>query len=197
MLLLLRHGQIKANRQCRWHGSTDSKLTWRGRLQARQTARHLQQNNVKIHKIVSSPLMRCQATAGYVATTYDMPVDTESRISEMSIGEWEGLPFNKLQKEHELFSKLNNDRDYQPPGGESLNQVADRVTAAFIDLDSNYREQNILVVSHGVALAVDLATLVEGSPAYWGNYQFNNCSLTEFHVQPPQVSAFNQHAHLS
>ena len=26
-LLLLRHGQIKANRQRRWHGSTDSALT--------------------------------------------------------------------------------------------------------------------------------------------------------------------------
>ena len=35
-LLLLRHGQIKANRQGRWHGSTDSPLTWRGRRQAAQ-----------------------------------------------------------------------------------------------------------------------------------------------------------------
>ena len=70
------------------------------------------------------------------------------------------------------------------------------MTDAFTDLDKQYAGQNILVVSHGVAMAVGLATLVEGSPAYWGNYQFNNCSLTEFHMQPPRVGAFNQHAHL-
>ena len=40
-LLLLRHGQIKANRQRRWHGSTDSALTLKGRIQAKLTSRAL------------------------------------------------------------------------------------------------------------------------------------------------------------
>ena len=39
-LLLLRHGQIKANRQRRWHGSTDSALTLKGRIQAALTSGH-------------------------------------------------------------------------------------------------------------------------------------------------------------
>mgnify|MGYP002214341358 CR=1 FL=1 len=43
-LLLLRHGQITANRVGRWHGSTDSPLTLRGRWQAWRTGRYLSKN---------------------------------------------------------------------------------------------------------------------------------------------------------
>ena len=43
-LLLLRHGQITANRVGRWHGSTDSPLTLRGRWQAWRTGRYLSEN---------------------------------------------------------------------------------------------------------------------------------------------------------
>ncbi|MFM7119070.1 MAG: phosphoglycerate mutase family protein, partial [Gammaproteobacteria bacterium] len=36
-LLLVRHGQIRANIKGHWHGSTDSPLTWTGHRQARKT----------------------------------------------------------------------------------------------------------------------------------------------------------------
>ncbi len=60
--LLLRHGQIKANRVGRWHGSTDSALTWRGRRQAKRTGKYLSANS-QLDAVYASPMQRCQATA--------------------------------------------------------------------------------------------------------------------------------------
>ena len=61
-LLLLRHGQITANRVGRWHGSTDSPLTLRGRWQAWRTGRYLSKNE-NLAAVYTSPLQRADIPA--------------------------------------------------------------------------------------------------------------------------------------
>ena len=58
--------------------------------------------------------------------------------------------------------------------------------------------QDILVVSHGAALAIALAGLVDGDITKWQNYYFSNCSLTELHLDPkPTLGQLNSSAHLA
>ena len=58
--------------------------------------------------------------------------------------------------------------------------------------------QDILVVSHGAALAIALAGLVDGDITKWQNYYFGNCSLTELHLDPkPTLGQLNSSAHLA
>ncbi len=196
--LLLRHGQIKANVQAQWHGSTDSPLNWRGRRQAKRTAKHLHVHNPQLSAIYASPLLRCQNTAAFTARAFGLEVDTHEGLAEMSIGDWEGMSFKALESDHQLIAQLTADEMFAPPGGESLYQVSQRVTAAFYDIDAQHSTgETILVVSHGVALAVAIAHFLEDSPTKWVNYHFNNCSLTEFILSPaPVILNFNQHAHL-
>jgi probable phosphoglycerate mutase len=195
--LLLRHGQIAANKRGRWHGSTDSKLTWLGRRQAKRTGSYLAMNE-QISAVYSSPLQRCQATADFVTKHLDISINTLPGLAEMSIGEWEDMPFRQLAAEHDFVNRASKDPDFAPPQGESLTVVSERVTAAFREVDEQHgADETVLIVSHGVAMAVALADFLEDSPARWTNYHFDNCSLTEFFLSPePYVEAFNRSAHL-
>ncbi|TNF90147.1 MAG: histidine phosphatase family protein, partial [Gammaproteobacteria bacterium] len=84
-LLLLRHGQIEANRKRLWHGSTDSPLTWRGRRQAKQTARYLAGSHGDLTAIYTSPLHRCVQTARAVEARLDIEATPIPELSEYSI----------------------------------------------------------------------------------------------------------------
>ena len=195
--LLLRHGEIAANRTRRWHGSTDSPLTWRGRRQAKRTGRHLSRNET-LTAIYTSPLQRCHHTATLAGSAHGVPITPLAGLQEMSIGQWEDMPFRDLVEQHDFIERATQNIEFAPPGGESLLQVAQRVSDAFHHIDDQHAEEHtVLVVSHGVAMAVALAVFLHESPSRWMDYHFDNCSLTEFRLSPdPVVYSFNISAHL-
>lgn len=194
-LLLLRHGQIKANKTGHWHGSTDSALTFRGRRQAKRTGRYLKQ--FKLAGVYASPLQRCRHTAELATAHTDLDVEPLPDLQEMHIGDWEGLSFKALQEEHGLFQSLQ-DPDFRPPGGESLNDVAARVCRGIEAVSTRHEaDDTVLIVSHGVAMGTALAQFLDQRAERWRDYHFDNCSLTEILVSPePLVLSFNQTFHL-
>jgi broad specificity phosphatase PhoE len=55
----------------------------------------------------------------------------------------------------------------------------------------------IVVVSHGAALAIALAALLDADANHWTNYQIDNCSVTELLLEPePLIAGFNNTEHL-
>jgi len=199
-ILLLRHGQIRANVEGRWHGSTDSPLTWRGRRQANRTGRHLAASESKPTHIYSSPLERCRHTAQQIANQLDINPEIEDNLREYCIGEWEGMRFSDLAENHNFVKRAIEDPDYAPPGGESLAVVAQRMKAAIASIHERHDHEpdaRLLVVGHGAAMAVLLGELLHSTPARWTDYQFANCSLTELVLSPaPYVNFFNSTQHL-
>lgn len=197
-LLLIRHGQIRANARGRWHGSTDSPLTGTGRRQAQRLARKLARDRRELAAIYSSPLQRCRDTAEMIAAALDRPVLFDDDLREYSVGELEDTSFAALHMRHDFFQRIRGDRDFAPRGGESLNTVAERVVAALRRIhDEPAGHQPVAVVGHGAALAVALASLLDLDPSHWTNYRFDNCSITELQLEPkPLVAAFNRIEHL-
>lgn len=197
-LLLLRHGQIKANRLGRWHGSTDSPLTWRGRLQARRTARYIQATEPPVRAIYSSPLIRCRATADAIARRLGLEVNIHPDLREYCIGEWEDTPFTDLAARYQFIEVATTDHDFAPPGGETLRQVAERIVPALRAIEARHADdERVLVVGHGAAMAVALGTLLHNDPGRWVDYHFANCSLTELVLSSTAyVNFFNSTQHL-
>lgn len=195
--LLLRHGQIKANKTGRWHGSTDSKLTWLGRGQAKRTGKYLRKHK-SIQAVYASPLQRCHATAKFATKGMELDINTLDGLKEMCLGDWEDMRFSELAEDHDFINRATGDIHHRAPNGESLDQVATRVVAAFRQIDEQHADdETVLVVSHGVALAVAISVFLHNSPARWGDYHLNNCSLTEFELSPdPIVYRLNEYAHL-
>ena len=197
-LLLLRHGQIRANRQGRWHGSTDSPLTWRGRREARRTARHVEVSQPPVRAIYASPLARCRDTADIIARRLGLEVTLHADLREYAIGEWEDTPFTDLAARYQFVELATADHDFAPPGGETLREVAGRIVAALTEINRSHGDdERVLVVGHGAAMAVALGALVDQDPGRWTNYHFANCSLTELVLSPvAYVNFFNSTQHL-
>ena len=202
-LLLLRHGQIDANRKGLWHGRTDSKLTWRGRRQVKKTARYIAAMYDDLAAIYTSPLDRCLQTAKAIEEVLDIPPTPVADLTEYAIGEWEGMAFRALVEEHDFYERTRSDLDFSPPGGESLLAVSERIVGALERIHADHQsadqesEQKVLVVGHGAALAVALSTILNGDPRTWVEYPVANCSLTELVLSPsPYVNFFNSTQHL-
>ena len=194
-LWLVRHGQIAANRDGVWHGSTDSELTWRGRRQAKRLGKFLTRRALTFDALYCSPLQRCRHTAQLITRGMDLEPRLHEGLREMALGEWEGISFKSLHEDYDLFSQLQ-DPHYRPPGGESLAQVCERVLGAFGEMRAQ-RHRNILCVSHGVTMGIGLSQLFHNSPTQWQEYVVHNCSLTELRFLPePVVHSFNSVSHL-
>ncbi len=194
-ILLVRHGQIKANKTGHWHGSTDSKLTWTGKRQARRTGRHLRANH-NVAAVYSSPMRRCRETAEAFGLPVEPVVDDDLR--EMSIGEWETMSFRELAREYNFMRRITEDPGYRAPRGESLGNVANRVEATLNSIDDRHEpDDTVVVVSHGVAMAAALSSILNGTTARWTDYRFRNCSLTELALSPePALFRIDDYAHL-
>jgi broad specificity phosphatase PhoE len=195
-LLLLRHGQIKANKQRRWHGSTDSDLTFKGRRQARRTGRRLRDRSIAA--IYASPLKRCHDTATLATEHLDLPIHSEPGLREMSIGDWEDTLFSTLHTDHQLFRHLTEDQDYCPPQGESIRDVSERMLSTLKSISNGHApEETVLIVTHGVAIGVALASLLDQQSTLWQEYHIGNCSLTHLCLEPePYTSSIGDDHHL-
>jgi broad specificity phosphatase PhoE len=198
-LLIIRHGQIGANRAGRWHGATDSPLTPLGRRQARRVAQVLARELGGVDAVYSSPLKRCYHTARCIGDLLGRTVVANDDLREYTIGELEDTPYRVLHQQHRFFERIVADPDFAPPGGESMNRVADRAAGALERIVAAHADAaHVAVISHGAAMAIALARLLDGDLTRWTNYHLANCSITELVLDPaPLMSAFNRIEHLS
>lgn len=226
-LLLLRHGQILANKEGRWHGSTDSPLLPLGERQARRAglelARREQIGGWKLAAVYCSPLERCRHTAALAlqgrraaaeplaARLLDrwklrtlapeprgLAAKTKSDLREYGIGEWEDLPFSELAEKHQFIGRAAEDHSFAPPGGESLGAVSSRLSRVLQELDQAHGpKERVLVVGHGAAFAIAIATLLNANASMWMEYPLSNCSLTELRLGAmPELLSYNSTSHL-
>ena len=195
-LLLIRHGVIQANKDGRWHGSTDSPLTWHGGRQAKRTAAHVLKRPAPVETLYVSPLQRCRSTAAPIASAFGITPIIHDDLREWDIGEWEDLPFSVLAEQHDFMGKIRKDPGFKPPRGESLDEVATRMVTALQQINESHTG-SVAVVSHGAAMAVALATLLDQDYHRWSHYLCENCGMTELVLgAAPYVNFFNRTEHL-
>jgi broad specificity phosphatase PhoE len=197
-ILLVRHGQIDANLTNRWHGSTDGDLTQRGLEEAGLVARHIARTRPNVRAVHSSPLKRARDTATPIAAALGVPIFVNPGLAEYAIGELEGETFADLAAVHNFFEQSVADVDWAPPGGESLGAVGQRVVAAWREIAHRHPDDEVVVVSHGAAIGVGLATLLDDDPRAWSRYRLRNTSVTEIVMEPaPAILAFDLVDHLA
>ncbi|MGW5455494.1 bifunctional RNase H/acid phosphatase [Nocardia sp. NPDC003979] len=147
-LLLLRHGQTELSVQRRYSGRGNPPLTDLGREQADRAAKMLAAKG-DIAAVVSSPLQRARSTAEAAATALDVPLRILDGLIETDFGQWEGLTFAEAaQRDPALHADWLGDPSIPAPGGESFDQVRERIEGVRRDLVALYPGENVVVVSH-------------------------------------------------
>jgi broad specificity phosphatase PhoE len=153
-LILLRHGETDWNVEGRWQGQIDTPLNARGLIQAAEAARSL--DHIPIAAIYSSDLRRAFETASQVASIKGLPVHTDARLRELHQGEWQGMLVSEIKNRYteRLRQRTKNPHMVSPPGGESVQQVANRVLPCVSEIIKKHPQDSVLIVTHGFVCAL-------------------------------------------
>jgi probable phosphoglycerate mutase len=167
-LILMRHGQTEWNVDGRMQGHIDTDLTEAGRSQAKEAARDLCAR--RPIALVSSDLRRAWDTALILSEHCgaDVPLRSDPRLRETSLGDWEGLDHTRVEELHPgAQARWRFDATLTPPGGESRIAVGARavpVVRELLEELTDWTDRPVILVAHGGLIAALVAALL-GLPA--------------------------------
>ena len=185
LLYLVRHGENQANitkeLSCR---KVDYPLNEKGRLQAEQTGRYFQTQ--QIDEIYCSPLKRAMETAEIICSWTSKEVVTMENFREIDVGELEVMG-NSPEAWRLHFEVLESWRNGNPeryfPGGDNYYTARNRMRRGVEHVLANKHGLSIIIVGHGglfttcmfdLCPAVDFSTLMK--------MHNHNCSISKMQM---------------
>jgi 2,3-bisphosphoglycerate-dependent phosphoglycerate mutase len=153
-LLLIRHGETAWNAEHRIQGHLDIPLSPAGVRQSALLAERLASEQVDA--VYSSQLLRAWLTAVPVAERLGLEVVAEPRLRERAFGIFEGLTLEEIAARHpEAFRRWRSrEPDWQLQGGETGQQLIDRVLSVLHEIALRHPGQTVVAVTHGGVLDV-------------------------------------------
>ena len=159
-VIFVRHGQTDYNKHGVLAGQLNPPLNSNGRFQATKVGIALA--DVKFDKVYCSDLKRAEQTCRIILSQNDhfsevtlSDIDSliieDKILREQHFGDFEGKKVKSIKR------KQRADKNFQPTGGESKEDVSDRAAEFFEDmchteLSKIDSEKVVLVVSHGIFL---------------------------------------------
>jgi probable phosphoglycerate mutase len=189
-ILLARHGETDWNSERRWQGHADRPLNDVGREQARELAETLAGRAIDV--VYSSDLVRAHETALIVADRLGLRVDVDAGLREVDVGDWAGRLLTEIEQDDpQGFQRWRQGRKAWN-GGESYEEMGERVVAAVLRLAARHPGQTALVVSHGGSIRACRATaagLDYANSRVAAIGSMANCEVAELHVAEGRLAA--------
>jgi broad specificity phosphatase PhoE len=177
-LYIIRHGETELNKQGIVQGrGINSDLNDTGRAQA--AAFFKKYKDVPFEKIYTSKLKRTHQTVqGFIDA--GIPWEELSGLDELAWGEWEGKPnsANAIAAFKAIMDQWQSGNyDAKFDGGESPNEVMERLRAAIEIIKSHKEEKLVLVCMHGRAMRLLLCLLANKPLSEMGDFPHLNTTL--------------------
>ena len=197
----LRHGQTEMSRENRFCGSgLNPDLTSDGREMAQAFAAAYQ--STEWQAIYCSSLRRTIATANPLSERLGVTPKISADLNEIGYGEWEGL--NKEQVDHahhdDYLRWLADPAWHAPTGGELAIEIARRALRVVEEIERDYEDGNVLVVSHKATIRIILCSLLGidvGRFRYRLACPVGSLSIVEFSREGPLLHSLADRSHLS
>jgi alpha-ribazole phosphatase len=196
-LLLIRHGTTKLHTNDRFWGKTDVPLSDIGIKQAEQLRKRLASE--EINSFFSSTLSRARSTAEIIAAGLKAKVVACDELCECNFGYVEGLTFKEIERLYpELAKELADWKTVSFPGGESLEQLNERVKTFLKRLENLKPKDTVAIVSHGGPLRLLICNLLGIDTAHWQQIRIDRASLSivETYPQAAILTLLNDVSHL-
>lgn len=180
-ICFVRHGETDWNVEKRIQGLTDIPLNEKGRGQA--VAMAFNAAHVSFRAIYSSDLVRAVDTAKALAEREGLEVKLLPQLRERNFGIFQGLTAAEGEQRHpEAYQRYAaRDPHYDFETGESLLDLAARVTEAVDWMVRHHSGQTIAAVTHGGVLDI-LFRKATGRPLSTPrDFKIPNCGLNWFH----------------
>jgi len=148
-IVVCRHAATEHNLAKRFISTTDLPLSAHGRAQCEGLREALCRFSFK--RCVVSPMRRCLETRELAAS--GVPFEIEPALRETDFGSWEGwtLEWAELQAPQLLAQRRLDPVGFRPPGGESIEDAAERLRPVAQKLRG---EDSTLVIGHRVTLGI-------------------------------------------
>ena len=162
-LHIIRHAESEANRKQVIAGQLDYPLTETGREDAAAIAREYLMRYTP-ERVYASHLSRAVQTASPFAEPLGMQTVRDHRIAEHHVGVFQGISYEKAKA---LFTTDPRGRSlwkWRPEGGESYEEVAQRLGEFFSSLSCG--SGPCLIVTHGSAMRIMRGLLEHTLPSY-------------------------------
>ena len=165
-ILLIRHGESEWNKLNLFTGFKNVELSEQGIEEANKAGQNFKELNLKFDLVFTSELKRAQETAKIILNNLDQWNDLNSQkkiiesfnLNERDYGDLTGLDKKETAEKFgdEQVHKWRRGYSDQPPNGESLEDVVNRVKNYF-DSDimpsiNKSDNNNILIAAHGNSL---------------------------------------------
>jgi broad specificity phosphatase PhoE len=190
-MLVVRHGETNGNVRRKFQGqidNTESALNNAGKVQVKQTARHLYEQleellGTRLEKfarsgkliILKSPMSRAQDTAHTFIdyfrqqTGISLESQVEKKLVEMSFGVIEGRSIEEIDDEELKKSALRykaQDATINWKGtGESFFDVVIRAETLLEELNTRYQNKDVLVIAFAHGMSINALRIVVGDKA--------------------------------
>jgi alpha-ribazole phosphatase len=185
---LIRHAIVDENARAILYGIMDVPLCETSLLEQTPMYRALAARLPRPAAWKVTPLSRTRRTAeaifaaGYPRTEPEIEPD----LIEQSLGEWQGLPHADLPArltlpKHAFWPLAGNER---PPGGETMDDVIERVGASLERIAEQHADEDVVIVSHGGAIRAAVAYCLRIGPDNALHLAVQNLSLTRLERNP-------------
>jgi probable phosphoglycerate mutase len=131
-----------------------------------------------------------------------MDLQVRAELNEISYGKWEGLTKPKVDHDfhYDYLNWLADPAWHAPTGGELAVAIARRVLRVIEEIQQQFGDGNVLVVSHKATIRIILCSLL-GIDVGRFRYRFlcpvGSVSVVEFTSNGPMLKALAERSHLS
>jgi len=146
-ILFVRHGESEDDLINAYGGWSDFPITENGISQIQNTAKNIENMNIKFSKIVSSPLSRAKSTSEIISKRLGLDIEIFEYLKERnSYGILSGMNKEEAKKRYPDQVQLLEDGEYVD-GSERVGDTRTRAEKALTYLKS--LNQDLIVVTHG------------------------------------------------
>lgn len=178
-IYLVRHGLTNTNKEKRYVGWGDARLSPDGYRQAECLGRKFAR--LPVTGLYCSDLSRTLDTALPIGKVSGLEPAPTPLLREINFGQWEGLTYQDMTEENRdtLWQWIDNPFRFAPPGGESLEEVFQRAWSFLEPFWANGDSQDTLVVvSHGGVIRSILHRLLKLEPEKLWDLSVENASIS-------------------
>ena len=180
LIVFVRHGEADNNVKRMLVGRhIESHLTESGIQQAKDTGQHLRK--MKIDRVYVSPVTRAIETAKIICEINQLEYQTDERLYEIELGDLVGMNYDEVIEKHgNLFLKFytGDDPILDSYGIESFSAVKKRIRNLLDESMKNYRDKNLLFVTHLDPIKAAVSLLLGLPPESLYGWHMRNASMT-------------------
>ncbi len=175
--ILIRHGETLWTRERRYQGSSNTKLTAKGRKQIQPFVREITKYQPDI--IFSSGLDRVKESSRILCKPLNKRPKIDRRLDEIGFGVWEGKTANELVEENDsVYMEWLRGKVVTPKGGETFNVFEKRVVEFIEDCRKKHNNKKIVIVTHGGVIRLFLIYILMLSQEYMFRFRVDPGTMT-------------------